>query len=103
MDAARWAGKNAAANVTMAMPTSATRIVRGALELKPYNIERKVVATARDAGIGNCAIVCADRVLAKDSYPHCSVFFRVEDPCDISKRCYDLQHFAAGKDHFPSA
>src|SRR6267378_996533 len=51
MDAARWAGKNAAANVTIATPTNATRIVRGSLELKPYSMERKVVPTARAAGM----------------------------------------------------
>jgi len=51
IDAARCAGKNAAANVTMAMPANAPRIVRGSLELKPYSIERKVVATARDTGM----------------------------------------------------
>jgi hypothetical protein len=51
MDAARCAGKNAAARVTMVMPANATTIVRGSPELKPYSIERKVVATARDAGM----------------------------------------------------
>src|ERR1700740_313335 len=51
IDAARWAGKNAAVNVTMVMPANATTIVRGSLELKPYSIERKVVATASDQGM----------------------------------------------------
>jgi len=48
MDAARCAGKNAATNMTMVMPANAPRIVSGSLELNPYSIERKVVATARD-------------------------------------------------------
>jgi hypothetical protein len=51
MDAARCAGKKAAANVTVLIPANATRIVRGSLELKPYSIECKVVAAARDAGM----------------------------------------------------
>jgi hypothetical protein len=51
MDAARCAGKNAATNVTVVMPANATRIVTGSLELKPYSIERKVVATTRDTGM----------------------------------------------------
>jgi hypothetical protein len=57
MDAARRAGKNAAANVTIVMPTNARRIVRGSLELKPYSMERKVVATARAAGMPTPSLV----------------------------------------------
>src|SRR6202008_5197405 len=59
IDAARWAGKNAAVNVTIVMPANATTIVRGSLELKPYSIERKVVATASDTGMPTANPVAA--------------------------------------------
>src|SRR5258708_30796552 len=52
MDAARCAGKNAAANVTMAMPMNATRIVNWSLELKPYKMQKHGIHYTEDGGVG---------------------------------------------------
>jgi len=64
MDAARCAGKNAAASVTTAIPANAATIVKGSLELKPYSIERKVLATASDTGMPTASPTAATERLS---------------------------------------